>query len=719
MDITHFLKDHQVEKISPKSPKSLHKKGLLRKKDLIVTTNLKKKFNRINQHLYAKLKYIDTDTRTRSKEIVNLLICKLIDEMHKSSEDILDFCIRNNENEEELAERIKLFFNNNVKEKFKEIIGENEQINLNKELIYLIVEELQFISLLKSSSDILSDAFEIFVSKILKDEGGQFFTPPNVTKFIVNYLNPEIDSKILDPACGHGGFLLESKSFIWSKIEDQYKGDNEKIAQKKNKIIPNLFGIDKDLFLAKMCKLYLGILCGGLSNIFCEDSLDLNYHSEAKELIKNNIFDYIFTNPPFGSKIPIDRKEILKNYDFGHVWKNLGDNRWVKQKQLVKRQPPQVLFIERCVQLLKVGGKLGIVLPEGIFGNPTDGYIWEFLQNNGIILGVVSLDQNTFQPFTCNKTSILFFQKLDKIPRDYNIDFAIVDNVGHDKDGKVLYNLNKDGSKKLDIRGDFIVNDDLQNLPEQLRKNEDFDYLKEQKTFKLAFSKIKNKIFIPIYYTGVEKTLKILKKNEKFTLYKIKDLVKNKIIYSNNGGYIPRGAEIGSHVYGLGDIPFIRTSEFFNWEIKLDSHKKTSEEVYLQYKDKQNIQVGDILLVKDGGPNLIGSIAYISELDTKIIIQSHIYQIKTIQNDQRIDPFLLLYLLNLDIVQKQIKAITFIQGTIATIGNRIMDVILPIPSHLEMRKKISSIIKSIIDKKIAIRKKSGNLSIDLILNENL
>ena len=719
MDITHFLKDDQVEETSPKILESIPNKGVLRKKDLIVTTNLKKKFNRINQHLYAKLKYTDTDTRARSKEIVNLLICKLIDEIYKSPEDILDFYIRNNENEDELAERLKNFFDNNVKEKFKKIIGENEQINLNKDLVYLIVEELQHISLLKSSSDILSDAFEIFVSKILKDEGGQFFTPPNVTKFIVNYLNPAINSKILDPACGHGGFLLESKSFIWSKIENQHKGDSEKIALKKSYVISNLYGIDKDLFLVKMCKLYLGILCGGLSNIYCEDSLDLNYHSEAKHQIQNNSFDYIFTNPPFGSKIPIDKKEILKNYDFGHVWKNMGDNRWVKQKQLVKRQPPQILFIERCVQLLKVGGKLGIVLPEGIFGNPTDGYIWEFLQKNGIILGVVSLDQNTFQPFTCNKTSILFFQKLDEIPKDYSIDFAIVDNVGHDKDGKVHYKLNKDGSKKLDKRGNFIVNDDLQNLPKQLRKNEDFDYLKEQKTFKLTFRKIKNNIFIPIYYTGVEKTLKILEKNEKFTLLKIRDLVEKKIIYSNNGGYIPRGAEIGSHVYGLGEIPFIRTSEFFNWEIKLDSNKKTSEEVYLQYKDKQNIQVGDILLVKDGGPNLIGSTAYVTELDTKIIIQSHIYQIKTIQNDQEIDPFLLLYLLNLDIVQKQVKAITFIQGTIATIGNRIMDVILPIPSKLETRKKISTIIKIIIDEKIAIRKKSGNLSIDLILNENL
>ncbi|MFX0010758.1 MAG: hypothetical protein ACFE9R_10615, partial [Candidatus Hermodarchaeota archaeon] len=116
--------------------------------------------------------------------------------------------------------------------------------------------------------------------------------------------------------------------------------------------------------------------------------------------------------------------------------------------------------------------------------------------------------------------------------------------------------------------------------------------------------------------------------------------------------------------------------------------------------------------VKDGGPNLIGKTAYITELDTKIIIQSHIYQIKILKNEESIDPYLLIYLLNLDLVQNQISAITFVQGTISTIGNRIMDVKLPIPSDLNKRKEISNYIKEIIDKKTDIKKKILNLSID-------
>ena len=556
-----------------------------------------------------------------------------------------------------------------------------------------------------------------------RKSSGSYYTPEYIVYYIVENTVGEkckgkkpkevFDLKILDPACGHGGFLLEAKSLLWNKIDKQnIQNDKSKV-----EIISNLYGMDKDIFLTKIAKLYLEILSGGKSNIICEDSLDhISYRSQAKKLIKNNKFDYIFTNPPFGAKIPIDNNDTLELYELGHTWKSIGDSKWEMQSKLAKRQPPQILFIERCVQLLTDGGKLGIVLPEGIFGNPSDRYIWEYLKSNGKILGIISLDQNTFQPYTCNKTSILLYQKLKNVPEDYKIDFAIVDNVGHDKDEKVLYKLNKDGSKKLDSDGNPIINDDLLDLHVKLRDCEDFNYTKEQDIFQINYSLIKSNIFIPYYYTGVEKTLKKLADDKNFVLFSFKDLVDKNIVFANKNGYIPRGDEIGSHVYGLGDVPFVRTSEFNNWEINLDSHKKTSDEVYEQYKHKQNIEVGDILLVKDGGPNLIGKTAFVSKIDTKIIIQSHIFQIKALKNKEFIDSYLLLYLLNLDIVQKQIQAITFIQGTIATIGNRIMEIILPIPVALGKRKEISSYIKSIIDDKTEIRKKIRNLSLDDFLS---
>lgn len=694
----------------------MEKPKVLRKKDLVKVPNLKKIFTQINQHLYGKLKYTHTDTRSRSKEIINLLLCKIIDEKNTSPEEPVEFCVKEGEKASSLSLRIKDLFNKSVKRIYQDVIERDEKINLNKELIYLIVKELQHISLLNSSRDVLSDAFEIFVSKVLKDEGGQFFTPANVVKFMVNYLNPDIKDRVLDPACGHGGFLLETKDLLWSKIEKKFKENEKTCEDKKFEVVSNLYGIDKDSFLVNLCKLYLAILTGGISNIFCEDSLDAkNYQTQTKEIIKNDSFNYIITNPPFGSKIPIDEKSILSDYQLGHIWKNTG-SKWRMEKRIAKQQPPQILFIERCIQLLKDGGKLGIVLPEGLFGNPTDRYIWDYLNSNGKILGIVSLDPNTFQPYTCNKTSILFFQKLKIVPPDYKLNFAIVDNVGHDKDGKVSYKLHKDGTKILDKEGLPIVNDELVELHERLYNCESFDYNKEQQVFKVNFSQIKNNIFIPSYYTGVEKTLKKLENDQNIILYSIKDLEVKKIIFTTKTGYLPRGDEIGSNLYGLGEIPFIRTSDINNWEVNLDSHKKTSNEIYEIYREKQNIEVGDIILVKDGGPHLIGNTAYITEFDTKIIIQSHIFQIKTLPNKEKINSFLLLYLLNLDIVQKQIQAITFIQGTIATIGNRIMEVILPFPRDINKRIEISNVIKEIINKKVEIRKEMHNLSISSFFN---
>lgn len=683
---------------------------MLRKKDLKKSPNLKKTFSLINQHLYGRLKYTDTDTRARSKEVINLLLCKLVDEKEKAPEEHVDFCIKNGEAKHDVARRMSSFFQKHVKQAFKDVMGANEEITLNDDLLYMIVKELQDISLLASSKDIFRDAFEIFVSRIIKEEGGQFFTSSNIITFMVDYLDPEIDSVILDPACGHGGFLLELKDRLWAKIQ---ASDKPKQQEKQLEIISNLYGIDKDLFLSKICKLYLEILSGGKSKIFCEDALDLErYNAHTKEDIKDNQFDIILTNPPFGAKIPIDERSILRHYELGHVWMNVGNTTYERKGKLAKKQPPQILFIERCIQLLKNGGKMGIILPEGLFGNPTDRYIWEYIESKGRVLGIISLDQNAFQPYTCNKTSIMFFQKLEDVPEDYDIDFAIVENIGHDKDGKTLYKLNKDGTKILDKNKRPIINDDLIHLNERIKKSESFNYLKNQLVFKIKHKQIKNKIYIPNYYIGVEKTLKQLENDTRFVLYSIRDLIQKGVFKSKKSGRLPRGDEIGSKKYGLGDIPFIRTSDIYNWEINLDSHKKTSEEVYEQYKYRQQLEVGDILLVKDGGPNLIGNTAYITELDTKVIIQSHIYKIKVIENEEAIDPFLILYLLNLDIVQKQIEAITFVQGTIASIGNRVLDVILPFPSEKTKRIEISNHIKQIIDQKTENRKKIKNLSLE-------
>lgn len=172
-----------------------------------------------------------------------------------------------------------------------------------------------------------------------------------------------------------------------------------------------------------------------------------------KSTIRNHktieFFNVIVTNPPFGSKIPIKDKAILEQFELAHVWENdKKTNTWKMTDRLQSSVPPEILFVERCTQLLVPGGRMGIVLPDNILGAPGLGYIREWLIKNHRIVASVDLHVDTFQPRNGTQTSVLFLQKKTQEQKDteeksgtmadYNIFMAMVEKVGHDKRGKRL-----------------------------------------------------------------------------------------------------------------------------------------------------------------------------------------------------------------------------------------------------------------------------------------
>ena len=182
------------------------------------------------------------------------------------------------------------------------------------------------------------------------------------------------DDKVIDPACGSGGFLVESLREIWRKIDLQGAElgwpEQEIFSEKQKAAIKNIRGIDKDSFLAKVAKAYMAIIGDGRGGVFCENGLDRreNWTSRTQEEINLESFDVVLTNPPFGQKLNIDDKSILERYKLGHKWKKSdGAKTYRRQDTLRDKQPPQILFIERCLDLLKPGGRLGIMAPESMF----------------------------------------------------------------------------------------------------------------------------------------------------------------------------------------------------------------------------------------------------------------------------------------------------------------------------------------------------------------
>lgn len=658
-------------------------KKLIKVVDLRPINNLKVIFRDVRDYFAGNVTGITRDEKI-AQNIMRLLFCKIYDEKH--SKGLTDFSNRPGENQKEFQSRIDKLFDR-VKTCYQDIFSINEIIEIKAEELSFIVSKLEDYSILSADRDVIGDAFEELIGTSFRGGEGQFFTPRNVVQMMIDVLQPKEGEKVIDPACGSGGFLAHTLRYFISN----------------NLLNASVTGIDKDEFLSKIAKIYLSLLDGNEHHVYCENSLDLpsKWHKETQKYVKLNNFDVVLTNPPFGSKIPVVGDELLGQYSLGHRWNN-GD-KWEITSVLQDKQPPQVLFIERCLQLLKEGGRLGIVLPEGIFGNPSDRYIWEYILSISAVYGVVSLSQETFQPSTHTKTSVLFLIK--NTNRIKPIFMAIANNVGHNKNGKPIYKINRNGSLILDDKGDKILDDDLPIISDNFHKRNSRS--PDSRGFLINYKSLIDYIYIPEYYNPeVQRDLEHLEKSGKYSLISIGKLLSDGVLI------IKRGNEIGSQFYGTGEIPFVRTSDIVNWEIKFDPIKAVSEEIYNKYKRTQDIKEGDILFVNDG-TFLIGRSAMVTRLDIKIIIQSHIRKIRVL-NTEYINPYYLFYLLNAKIVKRQIDSKTFVQATISTIGNRLNEVILPISNNQKEISEIVEMVKEIINEKTILRERTVKIIEDSI-----
>ena len=199
---------------------------------------------------------------------------------------------------------------------------------------------------------------------------------------------------------------------------------------------------------------------------------------------------------------------------------------------------------------------------------------------------------------------------------------------------------------------------------------------------------IKGRIYVPKYYDpSIPDELQSLKSTHE--LLSVHQLVDDEVISFGTGD------EVGKLAYGTGDIPFVRTSDISNWEIKSVPKQGVSEEIYNKYAESQDVQVGDILLVRDG-TYLIGTNCIITALDKNILYQSHILKIR-VNDKEKIDPYLLFLTLNTDIVQRQIRSVQFTADTIDTIGNRYFEFIIPIPRDQKKKTNLAKQVQSLLD----------------------
>jgi len=369
--------------------------------------------------------------------------------------------------------------------------AQTEGLQFNPETISYIVAQLEKYDFIHSSVDVKGVAYETIVGPTLEGTKGEFFTPRNVVKMTVKMLDPKPGDRIYDPACGTGGFIVIAFNYISEKLKQSHRANwinpiKPSEAEEKalfNEIHEagyNIFGTDFNSNLVKAAQMNMIMNNDGRGGLYSVNSLkDPNqWPNEVSQKIQLGSMDFVMANPPFGAKIKIDSREILEHYDLAHGWSKTSDGKWQQESNVRNALEPEVLFVERCVKLLKPGkGKCGIVLPDSILSNPGYSYVRYWILQNCQVLASVDLPVETFLPRTGTQTSVLILRRKSDQEKlmesmsgqmtSYDIFMASPKTVGKDRRGGFIYRKDNQGKEILqrDLYPVFSVSSIIDFLP--------------------------------------------------------------------------------------------------------------------------------------------------------------------------------------------------------------------------------------------------------------
>lgn len=372
--------------------------------------------------------------------------------------------------QKEIRRRIEPLFES-VKRAYPDLFKGNEEITLSDRALAFIVSELSRYDFARTDVDAKGAAYQEIVGTNLRGDRGQYFTPRGAIRLVVQMLAPKEGERVLDTSCGTGGFLVEILNYL-NKVFHEEKhvkaGDEntEEFISIRDRLAAfaskNLFGADFDPFLVRAAQMNVMMAGNGLGHLFHMNSLEfpvghLPGVKPANEAIPLGSIDVVATNPPFGSDIPVTERSILEQYELARRWERQGDN-FVMTPAIKPAVAPEILFIERCVQWLKPGGRMGIVLPDGVLGNPGDEYIRYWILRHCWVLASIDLPVECFivEANVNILTSLLFLKKKPKSviqaedlgkKVDYPVFMAVADKVGFDRRGNTLWKRHPDGEE--------------------------------------------------------------------------------------------------------------------------------------------------------------------------------------------------------------------------------------------------------------------------------
>lgn len=562
-------------------------------------------------------------------EMSKLMFCKIQDERFITPVgDYYQFQIGTYETAKEVAGRIKKIYK---KARAKEENVFESPIKASDEIIYSIVEKLQSVSLSGTDLDAKGKAFEKFLDRVFKGSMGQYFTPRTIVEFMVKFLEPNRYDRVIDPACGSGGFLLYVLDHVRKSVENQYSEQDARDIW-RDFALKKIFGIEINSQISRVAMMNMIIHEDGHTNIENNDALEDYDKFDKRKAIEPNKYSLLLTNPPFGANVKEQEHKYLNNFILGG-----------KEKKR-KNQKTEILFIERCLDLLVEGGRMGVVLPDGVLSNSTLQYVRDYILDRAKILAIVSLPQSAFVPSGAGvKASLLFLEKDEtKQRKPYPIFMSIAEHIGYDALGRP----------------------DKDELPEILR-----DY---ETSFKDSKKTCAN--FFVVMSDEIEGRLDCFYYKKEFKDL-IKKVEKSRYPIHNLGDFITDiryGASV-KNIYVEEGIPLLRILNLKPNRLDLSTVIQLPQEKKKEI-GKGFVEENDLLISRSG---TIGVVAVVPREAEGFAFGS--FMIKFQVDQKKVDPHFISLVMNSNLIQGQIQRerIGALQGNI-TIPS-IKSIRIPLP----------------------------------------
>lgn len=661
--------------------------------DLVQPPNLGETFWRLRDHIAAQDTHVNRDEFILN-DLANLLICKIADEQEGELEPERPLAFQLAGSPAATAVVIRRFFDE-VKTRLSSVFtDESDRLHIDDSSLDTVVRTLQPYRLLGHDRHAVGTAFQILRGRALKGEEGAYFTPPPLVDCVVSILGPDHKCRVLDPACGTGGFLAATLDAVFEAIDAKKVSRDVKANAKHQWAQDSLFAVDKDIVSTKLCKAYLTLLGDGRSHVYRANTIDRSDWNKRSDDLTRVVtaggFDLILTNPPFGKNLKVSAEVGLQE---GLItcrrWRREG-NEWISTDVPIDQQIGLVFF-ERDLELLKPGGRLAIVLPETFLFSKSFRWFIDWICRTLTVTHVVDVPMVAFEEYCRAKTCLLFVTKKAP-PRGHQIVASYPRSIGLDKYGNPQHKMGDGGERNGELDNEMadavrlIVGSEYRGAASGAAKRAAASEAPTRLCFRVSQEAARDRgVLVPRFWwrEDSDRALENWMAEHPSKILTLGQLADDGILKAFEGHGSPPG-----NARATGDVPYVKVTDLKNWRINENPtnfiHKNVADKLR---KRGPALRYGDLVTPARASSN-IGQFSLVLPWQTHVVLTKEVLVLRVLENDRGVTPFLLLALMSLQVVQDQYKTLALMQTNREHLGDAWRDVRIPMPTTAERMREI-------------------------------